>query len=155
MSLRTSLKILKSPHLPFYCDLGAFFSSSPHRLVPLQKPAMLPRLSSIALQHFKNRWPLFLLFRFEKASWWLPTYQEVTHSGFLDPRCVFTNESLAAFFICRRSWASPFRALVLSNDSMTFSKPPFRSCTSVALPVLQRLAPIRKAVFSRCAINTS
>lgn len=37
---------------------------------------------------------------------------------------------------------------------MAFAKPSFRSCTSVALPVLQRLCPTRKSVLPKCVFNT-
>jgi hypothetical protein len=77
-----------------------------------------PRCHSSALQHIKNQKPFFCTLGFPKASRrMVPSPREVTPAGFGYPLGVFLpSDSLEASFSSRRSWASPFKALLLTRD---------------------------------------
>jgi len=91
-----------------------------------------PRLSSPALQHFRSKAPFFALSVARKRLEYIAQYPKSPALRVWLPslRCQLP-QTLETSFSSQRSWASPFKALLLSHDRFTLSDQSLRSC---ALP---------------------
>jgi len=126
-------------------------NSSSLYLKPGDPPGLFqktPRLSSPALQHFRIKKPFFFTPPSPgKRPQGLPSPMEGSYPGFGYPLyelAVFSPSE--ASFSSQRSWASPFKALLLLSDRLNRSQsnlPFWRSPTKPPglVPALQRVPP--------------
>jgi len=124
-------------------------------LQPGDRPSRVrkaPCLSSPALQHFRIQEPFFSPLRSKKRLNGLPFHPEGSHSGFGYPLYELeVPRPSEASFSSQRSWASPFRALLLLGDRTSRYRPDlpllrFTTKPPGLVPTLQRVPPTEKAV---------
>jgi hypothetical protein len=111
---------------------------------PKPRPSA-PRLSFVALQHSKIQGPFFSPLSRRPEGVALPP-RKPRPQGLATLSAVSAPESLGASFSPRRSWASPFEALLSHGDRKDLSIFPFRSCAflrdlSGLGPALRRFRP--------------
>ena len=118
----------------------------------MSHPQKTPRLGFAALQHMQIPWPFFSLGRLTERpiGVTLPIGSPALRVWLPSRRYQLTRP-LVASFSSQRSWALPFRALLLLNGQQTVSRKLFRSCAFVQnllslTPALQRFTPIEEAV---------
>jgi len=117
----------------------------------LPEPTRLaPRVSSSALQHFRIKEPFFSPFA-ERPNDFCPVVRKSPPQGLATLSGIFVPSSWGAFLSSQHSWASLFRAFLLSGDRKTLSGLSLRSCASLQTldgfgSALQRLPPTGKAV---------
>jgi len=140
-------------------DVSILCLPQPHPRIPLGYPGAVvaPRISSRALRHIRNRWPIFspALLNVRRKDFTVTLRSAAL--GFLDPLCGLATRTLGIFFKPQRPWASLFRAFFLPGDRWSLSKSPFRSCNYESnrndpIHLLQRFAPAGKAVVHRLKI---
>jgi len=145
---------LASPALPLHHSVS-HSNSPPLYLQPGDLPSRVrkaPCLSSPALQHFRIQEPLFSPLRLKRRLSGLPFHPEGSHAGFGYPLCEHSVlRPSEASFSSQRSWASPFRALLLLGDRSDRYRPDlpllrFTTKPPGLVPTLQRVSPTEKAV---------
>jgi len=144
---------LASPALPLHHSVS--HSNSPLLYwQPGDRPSHVqkaPCLSSPALQHVRIQEPFFSLPRSRKRLSGIPFHPEGSHSGFGYPLCELeVPRPSEASFSSQRSWASPFRALLLPGDRSDRYRPDlpllrFTTKPPGLVPTLQRVTPTEKA----------
>jgi hypothetical protein len=101
-------------------------------LVDVRQLYQAPRLSSSALQHIRSKVPFFSLSVARKRLEYNAQYpKSPTLRVWLPSLWCQLPQTLETSFSSQRSWASPFKALLLSHDRFTLSDQSLRSC---ALP---------------------
>lgn len=117
---------------------------------PLRPRPKAPRLSFLALQHTQVRGPFFSVFLRRPSGRRCLVSRKSRPQGLATLSADSAPELLETSFSLRRSWASPYRALLLPGDRIGLSPDPLRPCTFSRNhfglgPVLRRFAPTGKA----------
>ena len=125
--------------------------SSPHVYDELQNQA--PRLSFHALQHLRIKVPFLSLPVIRKRMEYIALYpKSPTPRVWLPSLWRQLLSPLETSFSSQRSWASPFKAFLLSHGRIILSNDPSAPALSYKtlpglVPALQRLTPTGKAVL--------
>jgi hypothetical protein len=107
----------------------------------------VPRLSSLSLQHFRNKMPFFSHLLQNASENPCPDPQKFRTQGLATLSTAYQlSHPSEASLSPQHSWDSPFRAFLLTCSRSPLTKTSRRPCTSVKnllglLPVLQRFAP--------------
>lgn len=157
-SVRFILSCTSTPPQRLCLAVAAFL---PVSIVDNSHLRKAPRSSFSTLQHLRIQAPFFSTSDSEGVWITLPCHPEVPSPGFGYPLDgVSCLEPLKASFSSQRSWASLFRAFLLSSDQIDVSINPLRSCTFLPnLPAWYRcssgLLPPEKPCPSRASRRIS
>lgn len=143
----------QSPLVLFDATLASLAPLAAKLLSPVDfrsQKSLAPRLSSSALQHVRMKKPFVSLFS-KRPKDLCPAFRKSPPQGLATLSGIFVSSPWGTSFSSQRSWASLFRAFLLSGDRKTLSDLSLRSCASLQTldgfgSALQRLPPTRKAV---------